>query len=562
MNSRHQRQVRGIARPRRLVPLREIRLYSGLVLAAFLLTHFGNHALGLFSVRVMEDMRQVLNLVWRNPLGTFLLYGSLFVHFILALEALFKRRTLRMPFKEAAQLVLGLSIPFLLIPHVVGTRVEFSLTGHDSGYADVIRGFWIISPANGAKQALALVIAWLHVCLGVYFWLRAKHWFGRYAILLYTIALLVPVLALLGFAEAGKEIASNPERFVPAPGPAEAQEMLAEIRLVLYATFAALIGTVLTARGIRAYKNLSTNIRITYPGAQTVTIPQGFSILEGSRLAGIPHQSACGGRGRCSTCRVRVVKGLNGQPPPSSQELATLNRIKADPDIRLACQLRPAHDLSVVPVLSVGRARMLDLVNNNQVTSGRERELAVLFCDLRGFTRLTEHQLPFDTVFILNRYFEVVGQAVEEAGGHLDKFIGDGALALFGLATTPESASRHAFEAALRIIEGVERLNDAFASELDHPLRVVVGLHAGAAVVGDMGYGQARGLTAVGDTINAASRLENLAKELSAELVISDEVARRARLDLSGCERRTVAVRGRAAPIDAWIVLRAETLSA
>jgi adenylate cyclase len=223
--------------------------------------------------------------------------------------------------------------------------------------------------------------------------------------------------------------------------------------------------------------------------------------------------------------------------------------------------LRPAHDLSVVPVLSVGRARMLDLVTNNQVTSGRERELAVLFCDLRGFTRLTEHQLPFDTVFILNRYFEVVGQAVEEAGGHLDKFIGDGALALFGLTTTPESASRHAFEAALRIIEGVERLNDAFASELDHPLRVVVGLHAGAAVVGDMGYGQARGLTAVGDTINSASRLENLAKELSAELVISDEVARRARLDLSGCEKRTVAVRGRAAPIDAWIVLRAEALS-
>jgi adenylate cyclase len=188
---------------------------------------------------------------------------------------------------------------------------------------------------------------------------------------------------------------------------------------------------------------------------------------------------------------------------------------------------------------------------------GRERELAILFCDLRGFTRLTEHRLPFDTVFILNRYFEVVGQAVENSGGHLDKFIGDGALALFGITTTPDEASKKAFNAALRIVEGVKHLNDAFASELEHPLQVVVGLHAGPAVVGEMGYGQARGLTAVGDTINCASRLENLAKELGAEIVVSAELAERARLDLSRCERQTVTVRGRAAPIDAWIIQHA-----
>jgi adenylate cyclase len=188
---------------------------------------------------------------------------------------------------------------------------------------------------------------------------------------------------------------------------------------------------------------------------------------------------------------------------------------------------------------------------------GRERDLAVLFCDLRGFTRLTEHRLPFDTVFILNRYFEVVGQAVENTGGFLDKFIGDGALALFGLTASSEDASRQAFAAALKIIEGVDHLNRAYASELDQPLRVVVSLHAGPAVVGEMGYGQAVGLTAVGDTLNAASRLEGLAKELGAELVISVELARRANLDLAGHDQQTVTVRGRAAPIEAWIVHRA-----
>ena len=120
-------------------------------------------------------------------------------------------------------------------------------------------------------------------------------------------------------------------------------------------------------------------------------------------------------------------------------------------------------------------------------------------------------------MFLLNRYFEIVGRAVEDFGGHLDKFIGDGALALFGLNTSPEAASLEAFDAALRIFAGVSGINVAFATELEHPLSVVVGLHAGPAVVGDMGYGQARGLTAVGDTINAASRLESLAKELNVE---------------------------------------------
>jgi adenylate cyclase len=122
-------------------------------------------------------------------------------------------------------------------------------------------------------------------------------------------------------------------------------------------------------------------------------------------------------------------------------------------------------------------------------------------------------------------------------------------------------ASVQAFDAAVRIFEGVRELNVAFSTELEHPLRVVVALHAGAAVVGDMGYGQARGLTAVGDTINAASRLESLAKELGVEFVISDEVARLAQIDLTRHQKQTVMVRGRAAPIDAWIVAHAAELS-
>jgi adenylate cyclase len=536
---------------------REIRLISGLVLAAFLLTHFSNHALGLVSIEAMEAGRVWFNRLWRNPVGTILLYGSLLLHFLLALQALYRRRTLRMPIREAAQLILGLSLPFLLIGHVVGTRIEWALTGHNSGYPEVVRSLWLLSPTIGARQAAALIIAWLHGCLGIYFWLRPKPWFPAYALLLYTGAILVPILALLGFMEAGRELAEAPERF-PTPS-APASNILPVMGPVLYAFFGGLLALTIAGRIVRSANLWSRRVRIRYPNDQVVTVPAGFSVLEASRTAGIPHISVCGGRGRCSTCRVRVIDGLQDQPPPTPQERGTLARIKAGPNVRLACQFRPVREITVVPILSTGRNGVTALVRGGRA-QGQEREVAVLFCDLRGFTSLTEKRLPFDTVFILNRYFEAVGEAVEDAGGYIDKFIGDGVLALFGLQTSPQEAARQALDAALRIKAALARLNEDYASEFEHPLRIAMSLHAGPAIVGQMGYGQATSLTAVGDTINAASRLEGLAKELDVELVISEDLAARAGLDLSDRNRQIVSIRGRAAPLGSWIIPEADTL--
>ncbi|MBF9196579.1 adenylate/guanylate cyclase domain-containing protein [Microvirga terrestris] len=542
---------------RRRIPWREIRLASGLVLAAFLLTHFSNHALGLVSIEAMEAGRAWFNSLWRNPVGTILLYGSLLLHFLLALQALYRRRTLRMPVREAAQLALGLSLPFLLIGHVMGTRVEWAVTGQDSGYPEVVRNLWLLNPDFGIRQAVVLVIAWLHGCLGIYFWLRPKPWFPAWALLLYTGAILIPIFALLGFAEAGREIAETPERF-PIP-EAPASDLLPLIGPALYAFFGGLLVLTIAGRIIRSANLWSRRVRIRYPNDQVVTVPAGFSVLEASRTAGIPHISVCGGRGRCSTCRVRVLEGLQDQPPPAAQERGTLARIKAGPNVRLACQFRPVGEIAVVPILSTGRNGVTALVHAGRA-QGQEREVAVLFCDLRGFTGLTEKRLPFDTVFILNRYFEAVGEAVEDAGGHIDKFIGDGVLALFGLSTPPQEAARQALDAALRIKAGLARLNEDYASEFEHPLRIAMSLHAGPAIVGQMGYGQATSLTAVGDTINAASRLEGLAKELDVELVISEDLATRAGLDLSDRNRQIVSIRGRAAPLGSWIIPEAESL--
>ena len=232
-----------------------------------------------------------------------------------------------------------------------------------------------------------------------------------------------------------------------------------------------------------------------------------------------------------------------------------MNRIGADPGVRLACQLHPMSNISVVPLL-VPSVEGIVPVGSQQVKPGREQEIAILFCDIRSFTMLTEERLPYDIVFLLNRYFAIVGQAVERSGGRLDKFIGDGAMALFGLSSTPEEACRHALKAAAAIVKEMDRLNEELSAELPIPIRVAIGIHSGPAIVGAMGYGSVKNLTAIGDTVNVASRLESVAKEFDATVVVSEPTIVRAGSDTEQLESREIAIRGRAEPLRVYIVSR------
>jgi adenylate cyclase len=138
-----------------------------------------------------------------------------------------------------------------------------------------------------------------------------------------------------------------------------------------------------------------------------------------------------------------------------------------------------------------------------------------------------------------------MGSAVEAAGGHLDKFIGDGVMALFGIGRGADAGCRQALEAARRMAVNLEEMNHVLAHDLDEPLRIGVGIHVGPAIVGEMGYGRATSVTAIGDAVNTASRLEGLNKEFGSQLVVSAEVAAKAGLELAGAMRHEIAVRGR-----------------
>jgi adenylate cyclase len=544
----------------------KLRLAFGLVLMTFTAGHLVNHALGIYSVAAMEQGRALFVAVWRSPPGTLVLFGALFGHIALVLLKLYRRRSLRLPPWEIVQIGLGLLIPFWLTVHVVGTFGIHERFGVDDDYTYLLNVLW---PDGAARQSLMLLIVWLHGCIGIHFWLRIRPWYRTARPLLFAIALLLPTLALIGFAEGGrevKELAADPAWL--AAQVADGDWPTADEQAWVYRTerwllfgFGVVLLAVVGGRGLRALRQRTSGlVRLRYPGGIKVAIAPGMSVLEASRSAGIPHASVCGGRGRCSTCRVRVVDGAERQPPAAADEARVLARIGATGgSVRLACQLRPTHDLEVVPLLpaSAGPSEVRVQLNPGQ---GVEREIAVLFADLRAFTRMAEGRLPYDVVFVLNQYFKAMGQAIEDAGGRVDKFIGDGIMALFGIDLEPEEACRRALAGARAMALALDALNRELEHDLREPLRIGIGLHAGPVILGEMGYRRATSLTAIGDPVNVASRLEALTKELGAQLVVSAALAERGGIDLTRFDLRQIEIRGRRRPLRIRVVEDARAL--
>jgi len=550
-------------------PTRRLRLLTGLILFAYVTTHFINHALGLVSLDAMEAGRYWFLGFWRSSIGTVLLYGSLLVHIGLAFRALYERRTLRMPLWEAAQLALGLCVPPLLMGHVFGTRITWELYGVEDAYSRLSLSLWALTPELGRKQVLTLAVVWSHAMIGLHANVKLRPWYPRAAPWLLAAALLLPVLALLGFVNAGRQaaaLARDPAVRAEllwrgrAPLTVEETARLRTLRDLTLTTYSTLLGAVLVARGVRSgVQRRRGRIRVTYPDNRRVSVPVGLSVLEVSRLTGIPHASVCGGRGRCSTCRVRI-RSAQSQPPPDEAEARVLGRLGVPPDVRLACQLRPASDLLVVPLLPA-TATAADGRPPDDAHRGREQEIAVLFADLRGFTRLAEHRLPYDVVFFLNRYFEAVGGAIQREGGVANQYTGDGVMALFGLDAGPVEGCRHALAAAGEMVRSVSGLSEALAADLGEPLRIGIGIHTGPAVVGRMGYGDAVYLTAVGDTVHVAARLEALTKEYDCELVISEAVAQRAGVPTTDLARHELTLRNRREPLAVFVVEQAAAVA-
>jgi class 3 adenylate cyclase len=157
---------------------------------------------------------------------------------------------------------------------------------------------------------------------------------------------------------------------------------------------------------------------------------------------------------------------------------------------------------------------------------GAEREVTILFADIRQFTRLSEGLEARDVVALLNDVFQLVSDRILAAGGTIDKFIGDSVMAYFGAPVPSEDHSARAVDAAVDLIQAVE-IRNVQAAEGGHPVGVGVGIHSGVVVVGNIGSDQRTDFTAIGDPVNVAARLEKLARP--GEILISEVVQRRVR---------------------------------
>jgi adenylate cyclase len=555
---------------------RRVRLFTGLVLFTYVTMHLLNHALGIVSLRAAEDGRLWFTAFWRDAPLTALLYGSIVTHITLALWALYQRRHMRMPLWEIVRLILGLLIPLMLIPHVFNTRVPATVIHLNDVYARQMLIYWVQNPVGGLQQLTLLTVAWVHGWLGVYHWLRVKSGAAVTLPLLQLLALLVPLLALLGFVEMGREVsllATDPVwvQYVNPPTsgaghedlyarlgmPADTPRLTREVEETKEATwgfFVSCLLLMLAARQVRAiWQRRGGLVRVTYPDGRRVAILPGTTILEASRARGFPHASLCGGRGRCTTCRSRIGAGLEALPPPSADEARVLRRIGAPPNVRLACQTRPTADVDVYPLLPPAPGTPSDL-DGHEYAGGTEQEIAILFADMREFTRFSERRLPYDVVFLLNQYSDAMGRAIERAGGYPNQFVGDGIMALFGLDDDVGEGCRAALAAAVSMAQALDTLNANLEHDLREPLRIGIGIHSGHVIVGEMGYGRARYLTAIGDPVNTASRLETLTKEYGCQLVVSETVTTQAGVDLSAFPVYEIQVRGRIRPLQVRVI--------
>jgi adenylate cyclase len=330
----------------------KLRLVTGLVIALYLALHFINHMLGLFSFAAMDAYREVMSVFWRSWPLTILLHGSLITHFALALRAVYMKTTLRMPKWEWTQLIIAIIAAPGLLGHVLGTRISDYIlgvqsNGHATMYA-ILDGQRSLASIN---MTMTVVLVWIHVAVGLHFWLRLKSWYRKSVAFFFALIVLLPTLGLLGFFRSWLWMDGLPE--------AARKTALGEVMAgpsyhypLMYwggrvgAPFLCfgLFGLAFFLRWNRLRRLKSKGgFKIDHSARGIISSLPGRTILEGLRDAGVPHASVCGGRGRCTTCRVHIDRGLEDLDTPSHMEEDALARVTADPHVRLACLVRHPH---------------------------------------------------------------------------------------------------------------------------------------------------------------------------------------------------------------------------
>lgn len=542
-----------------------LRIATGIVLALYLIQHLINHATGIFSIEAAEYYRNSVGAVFQTWVGQILLYGSFLFHTVIAFRSIYRRASFRISVWQWIQLILGLSILPLLAGHAVGTRGFHIVGGIDPNYYYVVTTM-VLKPLVQYKLMILLLVVWIHMAVGLHYWLRGRSHYAGILPYAYALVILIPGMAYAGLFSMTREAAGwvdNSDRLREIYAPVNRMDggdiaFLFGLEIKVIITLAIILLAVISARQTRLWwlRRKGTYFITGNDGLQVRGLT-GISLLDALRQAGIPHASICGGRARCTTCRVRVGDGLNHLHPPSKLEQLALNRIGAPEDIRLACQIFPLQNLSITPLVLANHP--ISSASHSGGVQGHEEYVVAMFVDMRGSTSLGERVLAYDVVFILNRFFTELSAALTQTHGHYAQFAGDGLMALYGLdAGRKTHACADALDGAREMFRRIKILNLQLKQEFGESVEMGIGIHGGDAIVGTMGPPKTPLLTAIGDSINIAARLESQTKTLSCDLIVSVETLARESITYSDESIKDLEVKGRIDKVHAACFHRSE----
>lgn len=344
--------------------MRMSRILSGLFLLAFVTSHLLNLSLGVISIEAMDNARPVLTGIWSNPVVGPILLLALIVHFILGLWSIYRRPTLQTNLQDSVQIVTGLLVIPLMATHVVGAA-SLGINGVNFNYAVATKFFWLDQPQIGLLQVILLSIVWIHGCAGLFTWLRSREDMRSILGWLYPVAVAVPVMALMGYAEAGRGVlidaqearTSAPSYSENAPLTATRTPPIIPYKVVKEVTnqiiwwSLGLAALTLAAREVRVRLHPFEHVQLKRGDCAPIATTSKLTVFDSFRIGNQPHAGLCEGRGRCGTCAVRILASEFPLPQPTALEIKTLSRIGADEDTRLACQLTPSGgSLEVEPL--------------------------------------------------------------------------------------------------------------------------------------------------------------------------------------------------------------------
>ncbi|WP_186755912.1 adenylate/guanylate cyclase domain-containing protein [Echinicola salinicaeni] len=264
--------------------------------------------------------------------------------------------------------------------------------------------------------------------------------------------------------------------------------------------------------------------KLKYVGInREITLHEDFgNILEVSIANKIPHLHECGGNGRCTTCRIRVIDGMQHLSPPDQWEQKVSRIRNWDPSIRLACQTKIHGDATIQRLLWTSAEISKLQLETLPEDVGEERSLAILFCDMRDFTSIASQHTNFDLAHMLNRFFTILGDPILMNDGIIYQYAGDEIIGLFGTGGgDTHKICLDALRAGLGMLYAVERLNKMELKDFSTIFQVGIGIHFGHAFVGNLGHPKHKQFTVLGDPVNVASRIQNQNKVLGTQLLVS-----------------------------------------